>query len=179
MGEQFDGAPDVSRVRPRRSEHDTMKQETKFNVVLVAPDIPGNTGTIGRTCLALGLRLILIRPLGFELDEKSVRRAGLDYWKYVDLTIYDDFGSFLDGENATPENMYFFSKAAKPLYYDMNFKKNGYLVFGSETKGLPSEFFTEYESRFFTLPMYSDKIRSLNLANAATAVCYEALRQIL
>ena len=150
-----------------------------FNIVLVSPDIPGNTGSIGRTCLALGLRLILIKPLGFSLDEKSVRRAGLDYWKHVNLCEYDSFADFLAAEKVTDENMYFFSKAGKKSYYEMNFKKDGYLVFGSETKGLEASFAATYPDRFFTLPMYSDKIRSLNLSNAATAAAYEALRQTL
>jgi len=150
-----------------------------FNIVLVSPDIPGNTGSIGRTCVALGLRLILIKPLGFDLDEKSVRRAGLDYWKHVNLTEYDSFTDFLNAENATKDNMYFFSKAGKETYYKMDFKKNGYLIFGSETKGLNQSYFDSYPNSFYTLPMYSEHIRSLNLSNAATAAAYEALRQIL
>lgn len=129
--------------------------------------------------MALGLRLILIKPLGFSLDEKSVRRAGLDYWKYVDLCEYDSFADFLANEKVSSENMYFFSKGGKKSYYEMNFQKDGYLIFGSETKGLPPNFLDTYPERFFTLPMYSDKIRSLNLSNAATAAAYEALRQVI
>jgi tRNA (cytidine/uridine-2'-O-)-methyltransferase len=147
-----------------------------FNIVLVHPDIPGNTGSVGRTCVALNLRLILVKPYGFNLDEKSVRRAGLDYWKYVNLTEYQDFSEFINQEN--PQEMSFFSKGATQSYFDHQFKKNCYLIFGSETKGLPSEIFENYASSFLSLPMYSDKIRSLNLANCATAVAYEALRQI-
>ena len=150
-----------------------------FNVVLVAPDIPGNTGSIGRTCVALNLRLILIKPYGFDLDEKSVRRAGLDYWKHVNLQEYDSFEDFLSLEKTTADQLFFFSKNAKHSYFDMNFPKDGYLIFGSETKGLPENIMQEYKQRLYSLPMYSEKIRSLNLSNAATAACYEALRQLL
>ena len=149
-----------------------------FNVVLVAPDIPGNTGSIGRTCVALNLRLILIKPYGFELDEKSVRRAGLDYWKYVNLTEYENFQNFLSNEDIKDDNLFFFSKNAKKSYFNMNFQKDGYLIFGSETKGLPEQILSAYQNHLYSLPMFSEKIRSLNLSNAATAACYEALRQL-
>lgn len=148
----------------------------KFSIVLVHPDIPGNTGSIGRTCVALNLKLILIKPLGFDLDEKSVRRAGLDYWKYVDLKIYDNFDQYLQEEN--PKELFFFSKTVTQNHYQANYTQNCHLIFGSETKGLPKEILTKYNSQTFSLPMYSEHIRSLNLSNAATAVAYEALRQI-
>lgn len=146
-----------------------------ISLVLVAPDIPGNTGSIGRTCLALGYKLILIRPYGFDLTEKSVRRAGLDYWKHVNLTEYDTFNHFIEEER--PQNLYLFSRFSKQTYFDAKFTPNSYLIFGSETKGLPQEVMTTYKNNLYSLPQYSDKIRSLNLANCATAVAYEAHRQ--
>jgi len=149
-----------------------------FKIVLVSPDIPGNTGSIGRTALALNLELILIRPLGFDLSEKAVRRAGLDYWKYVQVKEYENFQEFLEKENPARELLYFFSKNSKENYFSAKFQPGSYLIFGSETKGLAEEYFENYYDRFYLLPMYSDKIRSLNLSNAATAVSYEALRQL-
>jgi len=149
-----------------------------FNVVLVAPEIPGNTGSIGRTCVATGCRLILIRPYGFNLDEKSVRRAGLDYWKYVDLVEYDSFSAFLNAEKPKQEQLFFYSKYSSQNYYDAGYTKNCYLIFGSETKGLEKSLFEKYEKRFFTVPMFTEKIRSLNLANVVTAVVYEGIRKI-
>ena len=149
-----------------------------FNIVLVAPDIPGNTGTIGRTCVALGLRLILIKPYGFELTEKALRRAGLDYWKHVELTEYDSFEEFIDAENPTEESMYFFSRFSERPYFEAKYTTGNYLIFGSETKGLPKTLFEKYPEQFVTLPMYSEHIRSLNLSNTVTAATYEALRQI-
>ncbi|MBL6991208.1 MAG: tRNA (cytidine(34)-2'-O)-methyltransferase [Bacteriovoracaceae bacterium] len=149
-----------------------------FKIVLYAPVIPGNTGSIGRTCVGLNAELILIKPYGFDLSEKSVRRAGLDYWKYVQLKEFDSFDHFLKVENPLPNNLFFFSKSSTSTYYQANFQRGCYLIFGSETTGLPSDLFSQYKTNFFKIPMYSDKIRSLNLANAATTVSYEALRQI-
>jgi tRNA (cytidine/uridine-2'-O-)-methyltransferase len=148
----------------------------KFNIVLYAPDIPGNTGSIGRTCVALDLRLILIKPYGFDLTEKAVRRAGLDYWKHVELAEYENWADFLEGEK--PEQLCFFSKNGKEVYFQACFKAGSYLIFGSETAGLPQHIFETYPQDLYSLPMYSPHIRSLNLSNAATAVAYEALRQI-
>lgn len=149
-----------------------------FKIVLYSPDIPGNTGAIGRTCIALGAQLILIRPYGFDLDEKSVRRAGLDYWKYVQLTEYDSWGDFINGEKPDPKRLFFFSKKGKKIYYHADFQKGDYLIFGSETSGLPEHIFQSYSEQMLSLPIYSEHVRSLNLANTATAVAYEALRQI-
>lgn len=149
-----------------------------FNIVLYAPDIPGNTGSVGRTCIALNARLILIKPYGFELSEKAVRRAGLDYWKHVNLTEYESFEDFIKGENPDLNDLYFFTKTSRQLYFSQNYKKNCYLIFGSETKGLPQHIFDSYPERLFGLPMYSEHVRSLNLSNVATAVAYEALRNI-
>lgn len=150
--------------------------EKRFNIVLHAPDIPGNTGSIGRTCVALGLRLILIKPYGFDLSEKAVRRAGLDYWKHIELSEYDSWDDFITSES--PENLIFFSKTGAKNYYEAPYKENCYLVFGSETKALPIELMEEHKEKLFCLPQYSEHIRSLNLSNVATAAAYEALRQI-
>ncbi len=151
----------------------------RFNIVLLAPEIPGNTGSVGRTCVALDLKLHLIRPYGFDISEKALRRAGLDYWKYVELAEYDSFDEFL--KKTTPEaaKMFFFSKAANQLYFDAKLEDGCFLIFGSETKGLPDYLFDKYKDRFYKLPIFSDKVRSLNLSNVVTAVAYEALRQQL
>ena len=112
---------------------------SKFKIVLVAPEIPGNTGSIGRTAVALDLELILIKPLAFDIDEKAVRRAGLDYWKYVSLKVYENWDEFVQTEKPAMDKMFLFSRfATKPLF-EVKITKDSYLVFGSETKGLPSE----------------------------------------
>jgi tRNA (cytidine/uridine-2'-O-)-methyltransferase len=147
-----------------------------FNIVLHSPEIPGNTGSIGRTCIALNLRLILIKPLGFDLSEKALRRAGLDYWKHVNLSIYENFQEYLEKEN--PKSIFFFSKTSPKVYFEAPFEKDCHLVFGSETKGLPLEILSKFAPQTYCLPMFSDKVRSLNLSNVATTVAYEALRQI-
>ena len=151
---------------------------SKFKIVLVTPEIPGNTGSIGRTAVALDLELILIKPLAFDIDEKAVRRAGLDYWKYVKLKTYESWDDFIQSEKPTHDKMFLFSRfATKPLF-NVSITKDSYLVFGSETKGLPQEVKDQFIDQLVTLPMNSEHIRSLNLANAATAAAYEALRQI-
>jgi tRNA (cytidine/uridine-2'-O-)-methyltransferase len=155
-----------------------MKNKSRFKIVLFKPEIPGNTGTIGRTCLALGIDLILIKPYGFDIDEKAVRRAGLDYWKHISLTEYDSWDDFIENEKPDDEKLFFMSTKGKETYFEANFVQDSYIVFGQETKGLPSSIHERYAERLFTLPMFSEHIRSLNLSNTATAVAYEALRQI-
>ncbi|BDW86570.1 tRNA (cytidine(34)-2'-O)-methyltransferase [Roseicyclus marinus] len=151
-----------------------------MKVVLVAPEIPGNTGTIGRTCVALDLELILIRPYGFDISDKSVRRAGLDYWKHVRLSEYDDWGAFLAARAPGREQLFFFEDdGTGGTVYDPVYPADAYLVFGRETKGLPPEILDGMADRCFRLPMRSPHIRSLNLANAATAVIYQAMRDHL
>ncbi|MBP9674795.1 MAG: tRNA (cytidine(34)-2'-O)-methyltransferase [Bacteriovoracaceae bacterium] len=150
-----------------------------LNIVLVAPEIPGNTGSIGRTCLALGASLCLIKPYGFDLSEKAVRRAGLDYWKYLKVKEFENFADFLEKENPSNNSLFFFSKKAEKNYFSTHYPENCYLIFGSETKGLPEDFFVKYSENFLSIPMFSDKVRSLNLSNAVTAVAYEVLRQKL
>lgn len=145
-------------------------------IVLVEPEIPGNTGSIGRTCVALEIDLILIKPYGFNIDDRAVRRAGLDYWKHVALREYDSWEAFLAAETPAPEEMYFFEEFGETNVYDAAFTFAPFLIFGKETKGLPEKILTSYRHRTFRLPMRSDHIRSLNLANAATAVVFLALQ---
>ncbi|MFT6632450.1 MAG: tRNA (cytidine/uridine-2'-O-)-methyltransferase [Bacteriovoracaceae bacterium] len=152
-----------------------MKQKS-FKIVLLAPEIPGNTGSIGRTCVALGLDLILIKPYGFDLSEKAVRRAGLDYWKHVNIKEYENFDEFLQKEAPSPDQLLFFENNVDQNFYDAPYSENCYLIFGSETKGLPKDFYQTYKDRMFHLPMFSDQIRSLNLSNTATTVAFECLR---
>ena len=150
-----------------------------LKVVLVTPEIPWNTGAIGRTCVALGLELILIKPLGFSLDEKSVRRAGTDYWQHVNLTQYENWQDFLDARKPARDKMYFFEEDGAKTIYDPDYQEDGYLVFGCESAGLPKEMLVDLKDRVFQLPMRSPLVRSLNLANVATAVVYQAMRKQL
>lgn len=148
----------------------------KNKIVLIAPEIPGNTGSIGRTCLALGFELILIKPYGFDIDEKAVRRAGLDYWKHVILKEYDSWEIFLQQEKPASEHLFFFENDGKHSFFEAQYPKGCYLIFGGETKGIPQNLYEEYFERFYYLPMMSEHIRSLNLSNTATAVAYQAIR---
>jgi tRNA (cytidine/uridine-2'-O-)-methyltransferase len=152
--------------------------ENNLSIVFFEPEIPGNTGSIGRTCVALNLRLILIKPYGFDIDEKAVRRAGLDYWKHVNLTEYDSFQDFLKGEKVKEEQLFFFENDGKDNYFNADFKTDSYLIFGAETKGLSKEIYENYHHRMYYLPMNSEHIRSLNLSNVATTVAYEAIRKV-
>jgi len=150
-----------------------------MKVVLVTPEIPGNTGTIGRTCVALDLELILIRPYGFDITEKSVRRAGLDYWKHVRLSEYDTWAAFLQARQPRADQVFLFEDDGVGTVYDPVYPPDAYLVFGRETKGLQPEILAAHADRVFRLPMRSRHIRSLNLANAATAVVYQAMSAYL
>ena len=143
-----------------------------FNIVLFNPEIPGNTGSIGRTCVGLGLRLHLIHPIGFDLTEKAVRRAGLDYWQHVQIAHHDSFDDFL--KNEPQGELIFFSRFKQDnIYYEAPYKQNCYLIFGSETKGLPKNILEKYDDKCYGLPLYSEHIRSLNLSNTVTAAAYE------
>jgi tRNA (cytidine/uridine-2'-O-)-methyltransferase len=156
-----------------------MPSDTHFKIVLFAPEIPGNTGSIGRTCVALNLELLLIRPYGFEIDEKAVRRAGLDYWKHVRLREFDSWEDFLLKEKPAREKLLLFEKDGEQLHYDAPYTKDCYLIFGGETRGIPYAVEDEYRSQLYRLPMFSEHIRSLNLSNVATAVAYECLRHVI
>ncbi len=145
-------------------------------MVLVTPEIPYNTGAIGRTCVALNLELILIKPYGFSLDEKAVRRAGTDYWKHVNLTEYDNWQSFIDARHPPRDRLYFFEEHGAQSLYAPDYHPEAYLVFGCESAGLPKTILDGMYDRVFHLPMLDTRVRSLNLANVATAVVYQAMR---
>lgn len=147
-----------------------------FDIVLVAPEIPQNTGTIGRLCVCTDARLHLIRPLGFSLEESRIRRAGLDYWQFLDLHVYDTWEQFL--AEAAPERTFFLSTKAERSVYDCVFREGDFMVFGQESSGLPPSFYTAYADRMFTIPMPGQHARSHNLANAVSIVLYEGLRQV-
>ena len=147
-----------------------------MKLVLVAPEIPYNTGAIGRTCVALDLELILIKPYGFSLDEKAVVRAGTRYWKHVQLSEYDTWKTFLDDRVPLRESLYFFEEHGAQSFFTPDYQQDAYLVFGCESKGLPTTILDGMDDRLFSLPMRSSLVKSLNLANVATAVVYQALR---
>lgn len=149
-----------------------------LKIVLYNPQIPGNTGSIGRTCVALNIELILIKPLGFDLSEKAVRRAGLDYWKYVRVREFDSFAEFIEGDGILAKDLFFLSRFATESYYKANFTANSVLIFGAETTGLPETLWKKYGDQFYFIPTFSPHIRSLNLANSVTAVAYESIRQL-
>ena len=149
-----------------------------FNIVLVEPQIPPNTGNIGRLCIATRSKFHLVKPLGFDISEKAVRRAGLDYWKHVDLTVHESFAKFRASLPAGAR-LWFFTKFAERSIYSAEFKDGDYLIFGKETTGLPKEVHEhEPKERLLRVPMPgSDIVRSLNLAGTVHIALYEALRQ--
>ena len=147
-----------------------------FNIVLVAPEIPQNTGTIGRLAVATDVSLHLIDPLGFSLEDKYLKRAGMDYWCHLDLHRYGNWEEFLE-KNGQPQRLFFFSTHGTKRYWDTAYAEHDFLVFGRESAGLPLEFYTRYEEQLRLIPMPGRFNRSLNLANAVSIVLYEALRQ--
>ena len=146
-----------------------------LNVVLVEPEIPQNCGNIARTCAATGTRLHLIRPLGFDISEKAVRRAGLDYWSQVEVFDYENLEDFFTKNDV--KQMWCLSTKAPRCYAEADFQDGCYLFFGKETKGLPEDFLAEHYSECVRIPMRSEA-RSLNLSNAVAITVYEALRQL-
>ena len=145
-----------------------------MNSVLFEPEMPLNTGNIGRTCVATNTRLHLIEPLGFKLNEKAIRRAGLDYWDKLDVTVYCDYQDFLDKNPGA--KIYMATTKAKHVYTDVRYEPDCYIMFGKESAGIPEEILVENEETCVRIPMWGD-IRSLNLANSVAIVLYEALRQ--
>lgn len=145
----------------------------ELNIVLVEPEIPQNTGNIARTCAATGARLHLIRPLGFNISEKAVRRAGLDYWDLLDITVYDNLDDFFSKNKGA---YYYFSTKAKHIHSDIKYPDKAYLFFGKETAGLPEKLLYENPDTTVRIPMISDA-RSLNLSNSVAIAVYEVLRQ--
>ena len=144
-----------------------------MKIVLFEPQIPQNTGNIVRTCSITGAGLVLVRPLGFRISSKALKRAGLDYWDEVDIEYIDDLEKYLEQSNCP---FYFFSSKATRPYSDISFTDQDILIFGSETAGLPQKIHEKWAEKFYTLPMRSGR-RSLNLSNTAAIVSYEALRQ--
>ena len=147
-----------------------------ISIVLVQPEIPGNTGAVGRTCVALDMELILIHPLGFEISDKRVKRSGLDYWPHVRLTEYASWDAFLAARAPRADQLFLFEEFGSRSFYEPDYPEDAFLVFGQETKGIPPAIIDRHADRLFHLPMRSDVIRSLNLANTVSAAAYQALR---
>lgn len=147
-----------------------------FQVVLVEPEIPPNTGTIARLCAATGTRLHLVGPLGFRLTDSAVRRAGLDYWQSVDLARHRDYAAF--ATRAAGGTCYYFSTGGGRSYLDVSYRPGDYLVFGNESQGLPDALLNAHPDAVLGIPIMGDRVRSLNLANAVAIALYEALRQV-
>lgn len=145
-----------------------------MNIVLYEPEMPLNTGNIGRTCVATNTRLHLIEPLGFKLNEKAIRRAGLDYWDKLDVTVYCSFQDFM--ERNPGAKIYMATTKAEKVYTETQYEPDCYLMFGKESGGIPEELLVENRENCVRIPMWGD-IRSLNLANSVAIVLYEALRQ--
>ena len=145
-----------------------------LNIVLFEPEIPANTGNIGRTCVATGTRLHLIEPLGFRLNEKSIKRAGMDYWEHLDVTRYINFEDFL--EKNPNAKIYMATTKGQHVYTEVNYEPDCYIMFGKESAGIPEEILVKHPDNCIRIPMLSE-IRSLNLSNSVAVVLYEALRQ--
>lgn len=147
-----------------------------LNIVLIEPEIPNNTGNIGRLALATGSRLHLVKPFGFEIDDKRLKRAGLDYWQHLEVIYYDHLDDFLSKNGDA--KMVFLSSHGVKAHWDIKYTADLFLVFGKESVGLPKSLIEKQKSQLFKIPMYSEDIRSLNLANAVGIVIYEGLRQL-
>jgi len=146
----------------------------KLNIVLFEPEIPANTGNIGRTCVATGTRLHLIEPMGFRLNEKEIKRAGMDYWAHLDVTRYIDFNDFI--QKNSKAKIYMASTKAQNVYTEVQYEEDCYIMFGKESAGIPEEILKDYQNEAVRIPMLGDT-RSLNLGNSVAIVLYEALRQ--
>lgn len=147
-----------------------------INIVLLEPEIPANTGNIGRTCCATGSRLHLIEPLGFQISDKMLKRAGMDYWDKLDVTVYDCYEDFLEKNPQAVGNMFMATTKAHQTYTDISYPEDAYIMFGKESAGIPEEILVNNEENAIRIPM-NHNIRSLNLSNSVAIVLYEALRQ--
>ncbi|MGN0492572.1 MAG: tRNA (uridine(34)/cytosine(34)/5-carboxymethylaminomethyluridine(34)-2'-O)-methyltransferase TrmL [Acutalibacteraceae bacterium] len=145
----------------------------KINIVMVEPEIPQNTGNVARTCAATGARLHIVRPMGFNIDDKKLKRAGLDYWHYLDITYYDGLEDFFSKNDGA---FFYFTTKGRRTHSEVSYPDNCYLLFGKETKGLPEELLIKNPERCVRIPMQGE-IRSLNLSNSVAIAVYEALRQ--
>lgn len=146
----------------------------KINIVMVEPEIPQNTGNVARTCAATGARLHLVGPMGFKIDDKKLKRAGLDYWQYLDITYYENIDEFF--KKNQDGKFFFFTTKGRHTHSDATYPDNCYLLFGKETKGLPEELLLDHPDTCVRIPMQYD-IRSLNLSNSVAIAVYEVLRQ--
>ena len=147
-----------------------------FSIVLLRPEIPHNTGAIGRLCVGLDVPLHLVRPLGFTLDNRYVARAGLDYWPHLDVTLHDTWEEYLTA--AKPRRLFFLSTHGEKSLYECRFSEGDALVFGNESSGLPRDFYGRYRESLFKIPMPGEHARSINLANAVSIAAYECYRQL-
>lgn len=146
-----------------------------MNIVLLNPEIPYNTGNIGRSCVLTNTKLHLIKPLGFSLDEKQVKRSGLDYWHLVDLKIWESYEEFMEANKGA--NIYYATTKTKQRYSDVKYKEDDFIMFGPESRGIPEEILNKNKDKSITIPMIKMG-RSLNLSNSAVIILYEAFRQI-
>ena len=147
-----------------------------LNIVLVEPEIHTNTGNIGRLSLASGSNLHLIKPFGFEINDSRLKRAGLDYWKHISLFIYESLDDFFDKNKG--KNMVFLSSHGEKSYWEIDFKDDLFFIFGKESVGLPKSLIEKNIEKTYKIPLYSNKVRSINLANAVSVVIYEGLRNL-
>ena len=147
-----------------------------MNIVLLEPEMPANTGNIGRTCVATGTKLHLIKPLGFEITDKMVKRAGLDYWPHLNYEVYENFEDFLEKNPDCIGKLYMATTKARHIYTEVAYEPDCYIMFGKESAGIPEEILVENQETAIRIPMIND-IRSLNLGNSVAIVLYEALRQ--
>ena len=153
----------------------------KLEIVLFHPQIPQNTGNIGRLCVNTGLRLNLIKPLGFSLEEKYIRRSGLDYWQHLDLKVFECWDDFLS--SVDNNSLFFFSTKTDRIFWECPYKTDNsnspaYLIFGSETSGLSEDIYRDFSDKLYTIPMYGNHSRSYNLSNSVSAVLFEGLRKL-
>jgi len=147
-----------------------------LNIVLIEPEIPNNTGNIGRLALASGCNLHLVKPFGFEIDDTRLKRAGLDYWKHLSVNYYENIDDFFSKH--VDKKMVFLSSHGTKKHWDIDFEDDMFVIFGKESVGLPKYLIENYSSKLFKIPLFSNHIRSLNLANAVGIVIYEGLKQI-
>ena len=147
-----------------------------LNIVLIEPEIPNNTGNIGRLALASGSHLHLVKPFGFEIDDTRLKRAGLDYWQHLQITYYDNIDAFFTINK--DKTMAFLSSHGSKNHWDIPFEDDMFLIFGKESVGLPKDLLNQYSENLFKIPLFSQHVRSLNLANAVSIVVYEGIKQI-
>ncbi len=147
-----------------------------YNIVLIEPEIPNNTGNIGRLCLASGSNLHLVKPFGFEINDTRLKRAGLDYWKHINLFTYESVEDFFNIHHN--KKMAFLSSHGTKQFWDIQYTDELFLIFGKESKGLPKSITEKYNDKLYKIPLYSNHVRSINLANAVSIVTYEGIRQL-